>query len=83
MCWARSQLLEESTSSRACEAASRRLEIPGSLRWRLFSTFVTRAMIMMTTMIIEVGISFNFCHQSDDNDDDHDHGAVAEDDDND
>ena len=81
MCWVRSQLLEESTSSRACEAASRRLETPGSLRWRLFSTFVTRPMIMMTTMFIEVGISFNFCHQGDDNDDDH--GAAAEDYDND
>ena len=83
VCWARSQLLEESTSSRACEAASRRLETPGSLRWRLFSTFVTKAMIMMTTMIIEVGIVFNFCHQGDNNDNDHDHGAAAEDDDND
>ena len=37
---------------------------------------------MMTTMIIEVGIVFNFCHQGDNNDNDHDHGAAAEDDDN-
>ena len=34
--WVRSRLLEESTSSRACAAASRRLETPGSLRWGLF-----------------------------------------------
>ena len=61
VCWVRSQLLEGSTSSRACAAASRRLETPGSLRWGLFSQ--VSSPMMMTMLLLNSMILIN--HEED------------------